>query len=210
MLHGHLDSITSVGYVEGWAYDSENLTHALEVSVLAAGTEVAWGLAHRFRQDLMNAPCGIGWCAFRLRLEAPIESLRTIRPWRLLERSSGREIHANNGVAFSEDVEVALTSVEELTQADPTIISGIWQLRCCDGLLMQFIRQHGVDEFLSAAYAYVLGRPADEDGLALYSRHIRHATLGPIGILEALADSDEFASRVRKLPAPNMPSFPFY
>lgn len=209
MLHGHLDSITSVGYVEGWAYDSENLIRALEVSVQAAGMEVAWGLAHRFRQDLMTAPCGIGWCAFRLRLGVSSDDLRG-RPLRLLERPSGQEIHASNAIAFSEDVEVPLTSVEELTMADPTVISGMWQLRCCDALLMQFIRQHGVDAFLSAAYAYVLGRPADENGLVLYSRHIRHATLGPVGILEALAGSDEFAGRARNLPAPNMPGFPFY
>jgi hypothetical protein len=89
------------------------------------------------------------------------------------------------------------------------VIHGIWQLRQCDGLFNEFIRQHGLETFLSVAYAYVLGRPADESGLALYSRLIREAALTPVGVLAALEDSAEFRSRSRQLAAPNSPTFPF-
>jgi hypothetical protein len=208
MLHGHLDAVISLGFIEGWAYDSEHLTQAVEVSVLSGDAEVAWGLAHRFREDLMLAGCGLGWCAFRLRLDAARDLVQGA-VLRLLERRSGREIHRSEAIALKEDGETPLETLEELTLADPTIIQGIWQLKRCEPLLMQFIRRQGVESFLSTAYAYVLGRPADANGIALYTRHIRHATLGPVGILEALANSEEFRASSRLLAAPNSPSFPF-
>jgi len=39
MLVGHLDPVTSSGYVEGWAYDANVPLRALVVAVLTRGEE---------------------------------------------------------------------------------------------------------------------------------------------------------------------------
>jgi len=207
MLRGHLDNVTSYGYIEGWACDTDEPTRALEVSVVWNDTEVALGLAHRFRDDLLGADFGIGWCAFRLRLNVSLEQIQTA-PVRLLAKDSGQEL-AVKQIAVIDDGEQPLASLEAVAGADPTVIGGIWQLRKCEPLMMQFIRRHGVESFLDAAYSYVLGRPADPTGRAQYTRCIRQATVTPVGVLEALASSDEYRTGSRQLAAPNAPGFPF-
>ena len=208
MLRGHLDSITSLGYVEGWAFDPEKPSSPLEVAVLWDGVEVAWGLAHRYRQDLMLAGIGLGWCALRLRLDVPIEQAQK-GIVRLVERSSGADIYVTQDLPVIPDGATPVDSIEALKAADPTVIGALSQLRQCDPLLTDFIRVKGVDAFLNTAYAYVLGRPADEAGRANYSRAIRVAALTPAGVLEALGDSDEYRNAARPLAAPNSPAFPF-
>jgi len=208
VLRGHLDNVTSLGYIEGWALDTYAPTTAVEVSIIWNGAEVAWGLAHRFREDLMTAAYGLGWCAFRLRLAVPISEVLSGAVV-LAERATGEEIFAVPAITLIDDPETPISTIEDLARSDPTVIAGVWQLRQCNALLMQFIRQHGVETFLSVAYTYVLGRPADESGLALYTRCIRQATLTPVAVLESLEDSDEFRSGGRQLAAPNAPTFPF-
>ena len=105
-----------------------------------------------------------------------------------------------------QDTEVPINTVDALTSTDPTLISGVWQLRGCEQLLLKFIRTHGVEAFVRAAYIYVLGRDADDSGRAMYSRCIRQSTLSPVGILEVLADSEEYRSRTRQLGTPNSSS----
>jgi hypothetical protein len=107
------------------------------------------------------------------------------------------------------DGELPLSSVSLLVSADPTIIEGLWQLRQCENVLMQFCRRHGVEKFIDAAYAYVLGRAADQAERLQYSRCLRQGTLGAVAVLEALGDSEEFRSKVRQLAAPKSPAFPF-
>jgi hypothetical protein len=208
MLRGHLDSITSLGFIEGWAFDPDNPAKPLEVSVLWDGVEVAWGLAHRFRQDLMLAGLGLGWCALRLRLEVPIEQAQK-GVVRLLERRTSSDIFVTQDLQVVPDGETPMDSIEALKAADPTVISALSQLRQCDPLLVEFIRVQGVDAFLNAAYPYVLGRPADDAGRASYSRAIRMASLSPVGVLETLGESEEFRKSSRLLAAPNSPEFPF-
>lgn len=208
MLRGHLDNATSFGYIEGWACDSADPTKALDVGVIWNDTEVASGLAHRFREDLMSADFGIGWCAFRLRLDVSLDDIQS-GPVSLLARPSGTEIFTVKEIAVIVDGEEPIATLDALTASDPTIIGGIWQLRRCEQLMMQFIRRHGVESFLDAAYAYVLGHPADPSGRVKYARCIRQGTLTPVGILEALGDSDEYRASLRQLAAPNAPGFPF-
>jgi len=208
MLRGHLDSITSLSFIEGWAFDTDKPATALEVSVLWDGVEVAWGLAHRFREDLMLAGLALGWCAFRLRLEIPIEQAQT-GSLRLLERSSSTELFVTKGLPYIPDAETALDTIEAVKAADPTVIRELSQLRQCDALLTEFIRVQGMDAFLNAAYAYILGRPADDAGRNNYSRAIRTAALSPVRVLQALGDSQEFRESGRMLAAPNTPAFPF-
>jgi hypothetical protein len=208
MLRGHLDSITSLSFIEGWAFDTDKPATALEVSVLWDGVEVAWGLAHRFREDLMLAGLALGWCAFRLRLEIPIEQAQT-GSLRLLERSSSTELFVTKGLPYIPDAETPLDTIEAVKAADPTVIRELSQLRQCDPLLTEFIRVQGMDAFLNAAYAYILGRPADDAGRNNYSRAIRTAALSPVRVLQALGDSQEFRESARMLAAPNTPAFPF-
>jgi hypothetical protein len=208
MLRGHLDSITSLGYIEGWAFDPMKPASPLEVSILWDGVEIAFGLAHRFREDLMWAGLGLGWCALRLRIEIPIEQAQK-GVVRLLERRSSADIFVATDLAVISDGETSIESIDAMTEADPTVIQGLWQLRKCEQLLTEFIRLQGVEAFLDAAYAYVLGRAADDAGRALYTRAIRQGSLSAVGVLEALGESDEFRSAVRRLAAPNSPAFPF-
>ncbi len=209
MLRGHLDNITSLGFIEGWALDPDVPAKPVEVSVLQGGVEIAWGLAHRFRPDLLSAGFGLGWCAFRLRTKLPLDEVQA-QPLRLVERGSGATLFEVERISDIEDAVPPAATMEGLTRADPTVIGGVWQLGLCNDLFLQFIRQHGLETFLGVAYAYVLGRPADESGLTIYSRSIRQASLTPVGVLLALEDSDEFRGRPRQLAAPNSATFPFH
>jgi hypothetical protein len=208
-FRGHIDSVTSLGFVEGWAFDQDNPAATVEVAIQVDGELRAWGYALRFREDLMTAGCGLGWCAFRLRLNAPADNVGEGR-FELIERRSGAVITSRKDVPLIADGEVPATSIETLTNADPTIINGLWQLRKCESLLMHFIRLHGVETFIDAAYAYVLGRAADHGGRVRYTRCIRQASLSPVGVLEALGDSDEYRSKIRQLAAPKSSAFPFH
>jgi hypothetical protein len=208
MYRGHIDSVTSLGFLEGWAFDQDDPTRSVEVGIRAQGEVLAGGFALGFREDLMNASFGLGWCAFRLRLEVPIDRVRD-RSVELTERNTGALISTTEELPLLSDGEIPATSIGILVEADPTIIKGLWQLRKCESVLMHFIRRHGVQTFIDAAYAYVLGRPADQNGRLQYTRRIREATLSPVGVLEALGDSDEFRSKIRQLAAPKSPAFPF-
>jgi hypothetical protein len=128
---------------------------------------------------------------------------------RLVERFSGAEIASSSKLSLIEDAEMPVTTVEALVGADPTLIDGVWQLKLCEPLFMTYISNHGVDSFLSAAYAYVLSRPMDAHGLTMYRRSLKQGTLTALGILLALEDSDEFKSRPRMLAAPSANNFPF-
>lgn len=208
LLRGHLDSLTSSGYFEGWALDESRPLWALPVAVLKDGQEIASGLAHRFRKDLMETYCGTGWCAFRIRAQGPADDL-PLSTLTLIDRESGRELQANKAIACVPDKEWAADTVERICAYDPTVLEGVWQLRACEKLIMAYIRKHGVEQYVRMAYVYVLSRPADDGGLVQYGRQIRQASLTPVGVLEALADSDEYRSQPRQLIAPNALGFPF-
>ena len=207
-MRGYLDNLTSSGFLEGWALNPEQLLLALPVAVVAEGVVIACGRAHRFRKDLMESKCGTGWCAYRLAVEGPREHLPHV-PLILIESTSGTVLHENPSVSCVDDPAPVIDTVAALCAYDPTVLEGVWQLRGCERLAMAYIRKHGVEHYVRQAYTYVLGRPADGGGLAQYGRAIRQTTLSPVGVLEALADSDEFRSQPRQLIAPNALGFPF-
>jgi hypothetical protein len=210
MLTGYIDAVTSSGFVEGWAYDSEAPTQPLTVSVQdREGAEVAWGLAHRYREDLVAAHCGIGWCAFQLRVAGSVSRLRKSSVV-LLDHASRSEIHRVEPAPYAETGEALLADIADLAHSDPTVINHIEQLRGCEELFGQFIRRQGVDVFVRSAYVYVLGRPVDAAGRARYGRLLRTGGMTPYNLLRTLYDSDEFRSRSRLLHAPNTPAFPFH
>jgi hypothetical protein len=209
MIRGYIDALTSLGFVEGWAYDTEAPAKALAVSVRLGEDEIAWGLAHRFRPDLLDASYGLGWCAFRLRLAVPVEDVAS-GPVQLLERTAGTEICSLATLAILQDPAAVAAAPQDLRAiADPTVLEGMWQLKKCDFLFAEFIARQGIESFLSVAYAYVLGRPVDEAGLNLYTKCLRQATLSPLDILKELERSAEFRDAPRPLAAPNSYCFPF-
>ena len=207
-IRGYLDNLTHSGYFEGWAVDVEAPLTALHVSVVLDGTEIASGLAHRFRRDLMESDCGTGWCAFRLKVSAVSVDLHSATLV-LIEQATGAHLHVNSSISSAIDQEPIPDDIEKVCSDDPTIIQGTWQLRGCERIMMSHIRKHGVEDFVRRAYVYVLNRPADIVGLTQYSRSIRQSLLTPVGILEALADSEEFRNQTRQLIAPNASGFPF-
>lgn len=209
MLRGYIDRTTSCGYVEGWAFDSNTPLQPLTVAILdRSGREIAWGLAHRYRGDLATAGCAGGWCAFRLRSSVPIATLRR-QPLKLIERASRHEIQLRFPVPYAKDFDPDLSALSVIVASDPSVTVSIVQLAECRDVFDRYAARNGIEAFVRAAYIYVLGRPADVGGLGSYSRAIRTNALTPLQLLTTLAQSPEFGSRSRTLPAPNTPAFPF-
>jgi hypothetical protein len=207
MLKGHIDALTSNGFIRGWAFDTEAPSTPLRVMIVgSAGEVIAEGLAHHYRDDLVAAGCGIGWCEFRLRVET-ISRLRRIKLI-LVEALTKTPIFQTLSIEYVETPSNAITGIEALLLDDPTMARSIDQLKGCDSLFRDFILQRGVEAFVRATYVYVLGRPADFSGLRHYTRLIRSGDLKPFDLLAALADSPEFRSRPRLLGAPNSATFP--
>ena len=102
---GHVDALTSSGYLEGWAHDPERPGHALEIAVLVQDREVGRGLANRFRWDLADVGCGIGWCAFRLRVDGAVSALRR-GPVVVMDVIRKAEIYRTGQLPVIEDSEI--------------------------------------------------------------------------------------------------------
>jgi hypothetical protein len=206
---GVIDCVSSSGHIEGWASDDSNPSKPCQITVRdEAGQDLAWGLAHLYREDLARAGIGLGWCAFRLRAVVSPPRLRDA-PLILHDRPTGAPLCAPVVVSFVVQPDAPIATAETLVATDPTVLSDMRQLQACEPLFRVFIRDRGLNAFVRAAYIYILGRPADDTGLALYGGLIRQATMSPLALLHTLHDSDEFRSRPRALAAPNTPAFPF-
>ncbi len=208
MLHGHLDTVTSSGYVEGWAFDEAVPLRPVAVSVDIDGTELAGGLANRYRWDLVTAGCGTGWTAFRLKLSRPAGALAgetvTLRAW-----PEDIALVQSSSVNQSDDDTYVITSLDDLIRSDPTQVHDIAQLHGCGRLFDDFIDAVGIDAFVRTAYLYVLGRPADPAGMASCLASLRRGSVKPYDLLKLLHDRDEFRAEPRRLAAPPEPGFPF-
>jgi hypothetical protein len=208
MIQGYLDGIASSGYIDGWALNREAPLMPVTVAVLdGKNHEIAWGLAHAYRDDLALAGLA-GWCAFRVRTEASVTRLRN-QELILMERTTSTEICRRKSVPYLDSGDTAFLTMADAVAADPTTIKSISQLRGCDQIFAQYLKAHGVDAFVRAAYVYTLGRAADPSGRATYGNMIRKNSFSPFQLLEILSDSEEFRSRMRLLAAPNTIGFPF-
>jgi len=209
VLKGYIDGIASSGYIDGWAFESERPLDPLVIGILdETEQEIAWGLAHLYREDLSAAGCAAGWCAFRVRAGSSVSRLKK-QALTLVDRTSKQAIMRRSSVPYAEDWDGALTTIAEVVASDPTTITSILELKGCHDIFSAFMYTHGVDAFIRAAYVYALGRPADASGLASYGQKIRKNILTPFQLLEIMTDSDEFRSRPRLLAAPNTSGFPF-
>lgn len=208
MLQGHLDALSSTGFLEGWACDTDFPTRPLHVAILGAtGQPSAQGLAHLYREDLARTRCGLGWCAFRLRAQVSPSRLRNAALF-LIEPRSGQLIHQAQRIDYLE-AGAETESGEDFTRVDPYVLASVEQLSACDLVLEDFIRAEGIEAFIRTAYLYVLGRRVDEAGKIDYGRRLRLGSITPFAMLVALSESDEFRSRPRRLAAPHSTAFPF-
>lgn len=208
MLRGHIDGVTSSGYVEGWACDSRNPVSARVISIFdAKGTEHASGFAHRFRMDLAEQKMGTGWHGFRLRIQSTAKLRRS--KLILVDREARKELHLVERPHLLDDGFSSIDSVETLLRTDPTMISSIDELKGCDAVFNSVISRRGVEAFVKLAYVYILGRAADPVGIALYSKKLRRGEISCFHLIQILSDSDEFRSRPRLLTSPTASGFPF-
>ena len=208
MLQGHLDTATSSGYLEGWAFDPENLLRAVPISVCVDGEEIACGFANRYRWDLVDAGCGIGWCAFRLKMARGDVSL-TEKQIFLLEQESGFVLHNVTGITLTPDREECPTCLDHVIGSDPTMVYSIDALRGCGAVFSSFLEACGAEAFVRAAYIYVLGRIADAKAISSYGNELREAALSPYELLKILYESEEFQHGPRLIAAPTDPGFAF-
>jgi hypothetical protein len=206
---GYLDVITSSGYVEGWAYDSAAPLDPLTVAVLSPKQiEIAWGIANQYREDLALAGCGTGWCAFRVKITDSVKQLKP-QALTLVDRGSGTPIARRNPVPLRADDDRPIRQIADLFASDPTMIRSLDQLQGCKDLFARFVERQGAEGFVRAAYVYLHGRSADAVGLSDYATFMRESAIAPYELLVRMADSDEFRSRARLLPAPHSMAFPF-
>ena len=209
MLKGYVDGIASSGYVEGWAFNSDTPLEPLTIAIVDdKDRELAWGLAHHYREDLCAAGLAAGWCGFRVKSAYPVSRLMK-RALTLIDRSSGAKILRRYPVPHARERDVVLSSVADIVASDPTMMPSIFQLKGCDDILGRFMKERGAGALVRAAYAYVLGRPVDPSGLVSYSKLLEKKSLTPFQLLATLCASDEFRSRPRLLAAPNTARFPF-
>ncbi len=208
-LKGCLDSVTSSGFAEGWAFDENRPLSSLKVSIVDDGCCIAQALANRFRDDLADVGYGAGWCAFRARLSIS-PTVAYTRKLVLVDQASGQVIHQPRTLTFHEDIDPPIISVPELVDSDPTLVRSLQGFRACGHAFNAFIKHKGIEAFVRAAYVFMLARPGDTDGVLNYTRLIRQSMLDPMDLLLILAESDEYRSQPRLLGAPNTAAFPFH
>lgn len=209
MLQGHLDTITSSGRLEGWAFDPDALLDPVEVLIECDdGAFIARGHAQHFRADLSWGGLGTGWCAFQLRSRLSVSriSRSTVVVMDARDRS---ELHRLVRPPIKEGHEPPHSNINDVLASDPTVLTELDQLDGCGAAFDAFVEARGFEAFVRAAYVYVLGRPADPGGVMLYSNHLRDGGLTPFALLKVLSDSDEFKSSTKLLAAPPTPGFPF-
>ena len=200
--------MTSSGFVEGWAYDTEAPSKPLILALFSDGEEIARGVANRYRVDLMEAGIGTGWCAYRLRASGSVGRIR--RSELSLSVIPAHDSLSQTGIPrLVEDTDVELTRLDEIASCDPTQIDSVEQLRGCVNIFADLISKAGVEAFVRAAYIYALGRGVDSTGLVLYSKLISEGQLLPFDLLQVLCESDEFQALPRILIAPTEPGFIF-
>jgi hypothetical protein len=207
-VEGHIDALTSTGFLEGWAHDPERPGYSPEIAVILDKQEVARGMANHYRWDLADIALGIGWCAFRLRINGLISVLRR-GPLTLKDVASSTDICTAHVIPVIEEPNKGPDTVAALIKDDPTTLESVDQLRGCGPLFQRYLDRHGPALFVRAAYVYLLGRPADSGGLANYATLLKSGEISPFGLLQILSASEEFRLAPRLLLAPTDPGFAF-
>lgn len=207
-LRGGLEGVCHGGYVEGWAFDMRRPLHTLAVVVIDhRRREVARGLAGLYRKDLAYEGLGAGWCGLRLRLRDAPARLAWKRMTLALAKSRQR-ICSIESIPYLFTDTVREEGIAGLMGEDPTLIHSVDQLRGCEEVFTAYVRAHGVEAFVRGVYRYLLSRPVDALGLTSAMKHLRTGSLSPFGLVQTIADSEEYRSRPRQHCAPTMAAFP--
>jgi hypothetical protein len=195
--------------VEGWAYDVRRQLQPLSVIVIDhRRREVARGLAGGYRKDLAYEGHAAGWCALRLRLSDDPAKLAWNRMSLVLAQTR-EQIYRSESIPYLVTDTSREGGIAGLVADDPTLIRSLDQLRACEDVFNEYIEVRGVQVFVRAVYRYLLSRPADRNGLSSGVKHLRTGVLSPFGLVQTIADSEEYRSRPRHHCAPTMLAFPF-
>ena len=143
------------------------------------------------------------------RAQQPASPLRNT-PFELVDKRSDRRIHRAEEIRYAADREAGPGVDEDAARLDPFVLTRLAQLQGCADLFEAFIRARELNAFIRVAFIYMLGRPADPEGVVIYAKMIEEGALFPFELLELLADSGEYKSDPRPLAAPNSPAFPFF
>jgi hypothetical protein len=209
MIRGHLDAVTSGGFAEGWAFDSDSPQVVVTVALRAAdGTELGRGLANLHRADMADLGFRFGWCAFRVRLSQTGTQLFGTR-LTLVELNGGTEVHSTEEWRLREAREAPLSSIEAIVGEDPTVLRSVLQLSGYAPMMAAFVERHGVKDFVRTAAVYMLGRLPDEAGLESYERLLENGAVTPFGLFAMLGASEELKTAPRLLQSPVHPGFLF-
>lgn len=204
MFQGRLEFWQPPGVFTGWAYDEACPALPLPVAVLGpTGAELASGIAHLCREDLVAQRRGAGWCGFRLRAQAPL-SPGDSGPLYLVATKARRVIHD-----LDAPIPVAAAGPPASGLEDAFALEALWQLEACGDLLEAFVRERGAEVFVRRAHIYALGRFAEAAEAERGARALETATTTPLALLLALARRGEAEASLRPLAAPNSSAFPF-
>ena len=204
MFQGRLESWQPPGVFTGWAYEEAQPARPLPVAVLGRnGVELASGLAHLCREDLVAQRRGAGWCGFRLRAQARLSS-EDPGPFYLVAAQAHRVIHG-----LDAPITVVAAGPPASGLEDAFALEALWQLEACGDMLEAFVRARGAEVFVRRAHIYALGRFAEAAEAERGARALEAATTTPLDLLLALARRGEAEASLRPLAAPNSPAFPF-
>ena len=210
MIRARLETLYSQGYIEGWAYDAEAPTRALLVEVRDAnGASVALGYAHGYREALARQKLAGGWCGFRLRVNRDPNLLREAA-LTLFDMATSERIFYTDRIGFADGWAPEFEVGEDTITYDPFILERVQQLRGLNETFDAYVKAHGSEGFVRAAYVYIFSRAADPEGLMLYTRMLEDGSLTPYKLLELFSETTEFKSRTSQLAAPKAPAFPFF
>ena len=208
MAIGCIEGYGVEGVLEGWATDAARPLAGLAVAILdSERNEVAAGFAHLYRADLAAAEIGLGWCGFRL------VASRALDPGgaklTLIEQRSQEVLFGPQLIAQTPGKLQTLKTIADVVDNDPTVLVSIDQLKPCRAVFADFLARNGATAFIRLAHVYLLQRVISDSSLAYHENLLGQADVEPFAVLKSMADSDEFRSRRRNLPAPTAPGFPF-
>lgn len=208
MATGKLTILRGPATVEGWAFNPKKPATPLRIAVVQSGRILGISIANMYSSEIQEQGAPNAWCAFNVAISAPFRP-QAQAGLSLTNYDTNRVLDHVNDLPRQRALLSEYISVEQIIRDDPTNLTDIDTLASYTDLFASFIQSEGEEKFVAAAYAYVLGRAADQTGLDNYTEKLRKKELGPFALLKILANSQEFASRTRFLASPASDGFPF-
>jgi hypothetical protein len=205
-LEGAIDHFAPDMRIQGWARNIADQFAIIRVGIAADDRLVAIGKANRFRPDLFEKNVGHGWYGFALRPSRPLD-WEGIGEFRLIDLDA-RMLIGSYRLPLPAKFNPPRVDLRQLNLIPNEFLVDVGHLRGFAPLLEHYVAHYGSETFVDHAYCFVLGRPADDDGLRTYSRQIAGGQLRPVELLKILLDSEEARRSCRRLPSPQADEFP--